>query len=502
MEENANLSRNFTLTSFQRAKERMIATNDSAYSSFYNMGRLKRIKDYSEEEIQNIINNGSLAEQQNLSRNYFYKDGFYKQIIIYYSTLLKYAGLLIPHTSYGKKITAPSIQKRYYGAIDYIEKMNLPILLTNFAQRALVDGSYYGIKIQTDRDGFAILDLPSGYACSNFKDSLGNDIVEFDVSYFNTIFDKDDRDAALSMYPKIVKQAYDKWRIGKRKSRWIMLPADIGICFPFFDGRPPFLSIIPTTIQYDKAVETEQERDLEEIRKIIVQKIPHLTDGRLLFEPDEAEEIHAGTVGMLRGNKNVSVLTTYADVDSIVSKTAADSNNNTIERMLQNIYSRAGVSSQIFASTGSSTLESSIQYDISLMMYLANKFSRFITNTINSIFSNGNINFKYTILPVGIQNESKYIDTAFKLASSGYSILVPAIAEGFSQKDIIGIKDLENDVLKLGEKLIPLTSSYTQSNSNTEKESEGGRPAKEQSEKSDKTIENETSLDNQTGGGE
>ena len=136
------------------------------------------------------------------------------------------------------------------------------------------------------------------------------------------------------------------------------------------------------------------------------------------------------------------------------------------------------------------------------MMYLANKFSRFITNTINSIFSNGNINFKYTILPVGIQNESKYIDTAFKLASSGYSILVPAIAEGFSQKDIIGIKDLENDVLKLGEKLIPLTSSYTQSNSNTEKESEGGRPAKEQSEKSDKTIENETSLDNQTGGGE
>lgn len=502
MEENANLSRNFTLTSFQRAKERMIATNDSAYSSFYNMGRLKRIKDYSEEEIQNIINNGSLAEQQNLSRNYFYKDGFYKQIIIYYSTLLKYAGLLIPHTSYGKKITAPSIQKRYYGAIDYIEKMNLPILLTNFAQRALVDGSYYGIKIQTDRDGFAILDLPSGYACSNFKDSLGNDIVEFDVSYFNTIFDKDDRDAALSMYPKIVKQAYDKWRIGKRKSRWIMLPADIGICFPFFDGRPPFLSIIPTTIQYDKAVETEQERDLEEIRKIIVQKIPHLTDGRLLFEPDEAEEIHAGTVGMLRGNKNVSVLTTYADVDSIVSKTAADSNNNTIERMLQNIYSRAGVSSQIFASTGSSTLESSIQYDISLMMYLANKFSRFITNTINSIFSNGNINFKYIILPVGIQNESKYIDTAFKLASSGYSILVPAIAEGFSQKDIMSIKDLENDVLKLGEKLIPLTSSYTQSNSNTEKESEGGRPTKEQSEKSDKTIENETSLDNQTGGGE
>ena len=59
----------------------------------------------------------------------------------------------------------------------------------------------------------------------------------------------------------------------------------------------------------------------EEIRKIIVQKIPHLSDGRLLFEPDEDLEIHTGTVGMLKGNKNVSVMTTYADVDAIASKT-------------------------------------------------------------------------------------------------------------------------------------------------------------------------------------
>jgi hypothetical protein len=81
------------------------------------------------------------------------------------------------------------------------------------------------------------------------------------------------------------------------------------------------LSVIPATIDYDEAVVTERERDLEEIRKIIVQKIPHLTDGRLLFEPDEALEIHNGTVGMLRGNKNLSVMTTYADVEAIASKT-------------------------------------------------------------------------------------------------------------------------------------------------------------------------------------
>ena len=43
-----------------------------------------------------------------------------------------------------------------------------------------------------------------------------------------------------------------------------------------------------------------------------------------MFEPDEAEEIHKGSVGMLKGNKNISVLTTYADTDMLSSKTSAE----------------------------------------------------------------------------------------------------------------------------------------------------------------------------------
>jgi len=48
---------------------------------------------------------------------------------------------------------------------------------------------------------------------------------------------------------------------------------------------------------------------------------------------------------MMKGNKNVSVLTTYADVDAIVSKTTNDNSSSTLEKMMQNIYSEAGVSS-------------------------------------------------------------------------------------------------------------------------------------------------------------
>ena len=486
------------ISSYSKAQQKMIATSDNTYGTLGTSRAryLERIRDYTPEKIERIITSGSLAEQQALSRNFFYKDGYYKQIIIHYATLLKYAGLLIPNPSLGKKLSTSHISKRYYNALDYVEKMNLPVFLTDCATRALIDGCYYGVIVQLDKQNFSVLDLPSGYCQTRYKDLNGDDLIEFDVSYFNSIVDLTAKEQALASYPKFIRDAYKKWQKQKSSNSWVIIPSDIGICFPFFDGRPLFLSVIPASLEYDDAIQTERDRDAEEIRKILVQKIPHLQDGRLLFEPDEAAEMHAGAVGMLKGNKNISVLTTYADVDAVISKTTGESTSETLEQIEKNIYAQAGVSGQIFSSTGSSTLDASIKNDIALMMYLANKFSRFITNSINRIYGNTNITFKYQILPVSIHNMDKFIDQSFKLSSSGYSYLLPAVALGLSQRDIVSLKELENDVLKLGEKLIPLSSSYTQSGDNAV-----GRPKLDDSEKAEKTIKNEESLDNQAGRG-
>ena len=486
------------ISSYSKAQQKMIATSDNTYGTLGTSRAryLERIRDYTPEKIERIITSGSLAEQQALSRNFFYKDGYYKQIIIHYATLLKYAGLLIPNPSLGKKLSISHISKRYYNALDYVEKMNLPVFLTDCATRALIDGCYYGVIVQLDKQNFSVLDLPSGYCQTRYKDLNGDDLIEFDVSYFNSIVDLTAKEQALASYPKFIRDAYKKWQKQKSSNSWVIIPSDIGICFPFFDGRPLFLSVIPASLEYDDAIQTEKDRDAEEIRKILVQKIPHLQDGRLLFEPDEAAEMHAGAVGMLKGNKNISVLTTYADVDAVVSKTTGESTSKTLEQIEKNIYAQAGVSGQIFSSTGSSTLDASIKNDIALMMYLANKFSRFITNSINRIYGNTNITFKYQILPVSIHNMDKFVDQSFKLSGSGYSYLLPVVALGLSQRDIVNLKELENDVLKLGEKLIPLSSSYTQSSDNPT-----GRPKLDDSEKAEKTIKNEESLDNQAGGG-
>ena len=204
--------------------------------------------------------------------------------------------------------------------------------------------------------------------------------------------------------------------------------------------------------------------------------------------------MHEGTVAMMGGNKNVSVLTTYADVDAIVSKTSSEASSNSIEKMLQNVFNKSGVSPQLFASTGSTTLKMSIRKDIAFMMTMANKYATFLTGILNKLFGNSNISFKYEILPVGEQNWDDYIKSAKELASLGYSWLVPSIAQGISQRDLSDIKQLENDVLKLPEALIPLQSAYNAI------AGEVGAPKKQEDEKAEQTIKNEKSLDNTAGG--
>lgn len=485
---------------FKKVQEDLVLKTEQLWREYYDSRRATtRLRDYTPEEIQQIINSGSLDAQQRLSRNYFDKNSLYKRIILYFATILKYYGILIPYPAFGKQLSTPHIQKRYFNALQYVDRLNLQELLTRMSIHALIDGAYYGAITTLDaKDGFAIIDLPTGYCCSRFKDLAGNEIVEFNVTYFDTITNDKIRKETLNSYPKEIVSWYKKYHAGKVTDSWVRLPAEVGVCFSFFDdGRPLFLNVIPATIEYEDAVDAEQEREAEEIRKIIVQKIPHLNDGQLLFEPEEALEMHTGAVGMLKGNKNVSVMTTYADVDAILSRTSSEPVNNTyIDKMYQNIYSNAGISSQIFSPKGAQILLISITNDMSLMMILANKYSRFISYILNKLFGNVNISFKYDILPVSHYNQKEFVETSLQLAQNGYSFLLPSAAMGVNQQALINLKTLENDVLDLGELLIPLSSSYTQSGNGN---GEVGRPKKNVQDKADKTIQNEDSIDNQGG---
>ena len=70
----------FNLSSFKKAQEEMIATNDAAYDNGWGaIGSRRRSKDYTLEEIERIINSDSIVEQQRLSRTFFYREAIIKE---------------------------------------------------------------------------------------------------------------------------------------------------------------------------------------------------------------------------------------------------------------------------------------------------------------------------------------------------------------------------------------------------------------------------------------
>lgn len=484
---------NFSLAEFQQSYSNMVSTSLGNLLENFRRDGLDRLKEYSIADVERIVNDGSLEEKRILSRTFFARDGFYKKIIMHYAYLYKYAGLLIPNPSFGSSVSDTLVKKKYKLATDYLETMKIPVFFSNCSVQALVNGAYYGVVSEITDKKFHVIDLPAKYCYSRYKDLNGKDIIEFDLTYFNSI-SENERKKVLKSFPKCFSKAYKAFREGGGTSRFF-IPTNISVYFSFLDGRPVFLDIIPATIYYDMAIANELDREAEEIKKIIVQKIPHLTStGELLFEPPEAEEIHKGTSGMMRHNKNVSVLTTYADVDVVSSNGRGETTANTIEKMANNIFYKTGTSDQIFNATSSSAVDTSITNDMAFMSHLINKYSNFITEIVNMVFSHKKVNFKYTILPITYHNAFKYADNALKLANAGFSFLLPAVAMDLSQQDIINIKELENNVLDLREILIPLQSAFTQSAEDSGAQS-AGREKKEQSEKAETTLAKEESLD-------
>ena len=226
------------LANFSKTYNNMIATNDGAYKNIFGSALYKRRyhRKYTLEEIEHIIDNGSLAERITLSRTFFQKGGFYQRILLHYATLLKYTGLLIPNPSFGHSLSESYIVKKYNSAVGFLDKAQLPELFTNMATVALRDGCYYGIIQTLNKDTVSLIDLPVYYCQTRFKDLSGNDLIEFDVTYFDTIIDKDKRKAALQVYPKQISDWYKKYKLGKVK-KWVFIPAELGVCLPFLDGK-------------------------------------------------------------------------------------------------------------------------------------------------------------------------------------------------------------------------------------------------------------------------
>ena len=492
---------------------------------------LPRFNGISKGMVLQALANNDYKELRRISNLFYSVSGMYQRVCDYFAYLYRYDWYVVPEV-YDDATKEEKILKDFSKVLNYLDNSYLKKMCGDIALEVIKNGCYYGYIVDSP-DGLVLQQLPVDYCRSRYYVGT-NPAIEFNMRFFDTIPNVAYRMKVLNLFPEEFAKGYMLYKKGKlvdtedssrpfgtsmTNSGWYLLDPNNTVKFNFKNSDVPiFVNSIPAMLDLDAAQDLDRRKQMQKLLKIIVQKLPMDKNGDLIFDVDEARDIHNNAVEMLKRAIGVDVLTTFTDVDSIdLSDKNTTASQDDLEKVERTVYNNLGISKNIFNTDGNLSLEKSILNDESTVRNLLLQFNMFMDRIIQQ--KNTNIrkyNFKIYFLETtqyNYQNLSKLYKEHTQL---GYSKMLPQIALGHSQSFILNTAHFENEVLHLSEIMIPpLMSSTlssedilgkkdsneipkTQNNSGTKKNSTesktAGRPEKADDQKSEKTIQNKESM--------
>lgn len=463
------------------------------------LGGRKRLR---REDVEKALEVNDVNYLSNLSRRFYNTSGIYSRLCRYMAYLFRYDWFLTPLMSDsvingGSEGQRKKIVKDWYLASAYLERCSLKELFGELALKVIRDGCYYGYVVNQN-DGMILQDLPIGYCRSRYALN-GKPAVEFNVRYFDDAFsDVAYRVRVLKMWPKEVQKAYLAYKNGTLPKDfsgdeigWFLLDPSKAVKFNLSGSDAPlFATVMPKIMDLNDAQDLDKKKMLQQILKIIIQKMPIDKNGDLIFDVSEAQQLHANAVAMLGDAVGVDVLTTFADVKvADMADNSAVSSVDQLDKVERTVYNEAGTGKNLFNAEGNLALEKSIANDEATMSSLIRQFESFANSLLSQFNRNPRrVTYEVQILPTTVYNYKDMAKSYKELATLGFSKLLPQVALGQSQSSVIMTAYFENDFMDLADVFEPLKSSNTMSGSDSG--STGGRPPLADDEKSDKTIQN------------
>ena len=481
----------------------------SVSDAILKLGDLRRINPQlaDKEQVLRAIHYGDLNRMREIS-DYFYKvSGIYQRLCRYMAYMYRYDWLVTPY--YTDAIKPEKLLDGFNKVLTYLDKFEAKKFFGDVALKVVKNGCYYGYLIA--RNGTVVVqELPPRYCRSRFMVN-GQPAVEFNMAYFNDMFSNaEQRARMLKVFPPEFEKGYRLFKQGKLKpdflgdeSGWYLL--EIGSVIKFnLNGEdfPPFIAVIPAIIDLDAAQDLDRRKMQQQLLKIIIQKMPIDKNGDLVFDVDEAQQLHNNAVQMLSKAIGIDVLTTFADVDvADMADNKTSTTTDDLEKVERTVYNEAGVSQMQFNTDGNIALEKSILNDEASMWNLIQQFETFL-NILLVPYNRSpkKVTYRAQILPTTIYNYKDLAKQYKEHTQLGYSKMLPQVALGQAQSAVLATAYFENDILDLVNVFIPPLMSSTMNaevlnrNQTGGSEKQAGRPEKADDEKSTKTIQNKESM--------
>lgn len=481
------------------------------------LGDLKKINKNlaSKENVLKAIMNCDYEQMREISNFFYNTSGIYSRLCRYLAYLYRYDWMITPYLNdmENEKVIDKALDG-FYEALTYLDNFGVKKFFGEVALKVIKNGCFYGYLIPTSKK-MNIQELPANYCRSRFTVN-GRPAVEFNMKFFDETFrEANQRMKMLNLFPKEFKKGYVLYKEGKLPpqfagdtSGWYLLETNNVIKFNINgEDFPAFVSVIPAIIDLDEAQNLDRKKMAQELLKIIIQKMPLDKNGDLVFDVDEAQQLHNNAVNMLGKAIGVDVLTTFADVEvADMDNNRAATSRDDLVRVERSVYNEAGVSQMQFNTDGNIALEKSILNDEASLFNLIIQFEEFLNKLVEKFDKNKKYNFRVQLLPTTIYNYKELSKLYKEHTQMGYSKMLPQIALGQAQSAILANAYFENDVLDLAHLFIPpMTSNQMNVDSLTtlkgndkggdSEKKEGGRPTKESQGETvtEKTIQNKES---------
>ena len=301
--------------------------------------------------------------------------------------------------------------------------------------------------------------MPSDYCkIAVIEDNVPN--VSFDFSYF------DSNSEYLDMYPVEFSTKYKLYQ-NSRNMRWQELDSPTSFAIKCNNdvltyAIPPFAGLLREIYDIEDYKQLKLTKTELENYAILVMKLGINKDGEWEMDLKKAEQFWRNLEAVLP--EEVGTILSPMAIEKISFEKSNTGDTDRVAEAEQNLYSAAGASSLLFnnAKAAASALLLSIKVD-QAMTYGIVKSIESVLNRLIRAQSYGK-NFKVTFLDCSPFNRKEVGDAYLKACQLGIPMVSYYCAsQGLGQEEMDCMNFLEDDVLGIKGRFIPLQSSSTQS---------------------------------------
>ena len=391
-----------------------------------------------------------------------------------------YARSVIPNYDMSKTNNPNKVLKSFQESVDELDKMRLqqefyPIIVTNFVQ----DVSY-NVWIEDD-DGVFVLPWPADYARITGKYMTGEFAYAIDCSYLRG------HQELIEYFPEVFEQLYRDYESTREK--WQPMPEEFSLCTKYRSedietALGPLMPMANSIINLLDLEDIQAVAAEQEIYKLIWYELETL-DGTDIpddwrVDVDLAVQYFNKMVDeAIPPNMSAAIVPGKLNEISFPDNAASDTTK--VAKATETVLNTAGGAELLNGATINNTYAfrmASIANSEYAISSLLPQIQSWVNHRLQLTLGDP---CKVKFFPVTVYTKEQYKEELLTSGSNGLPVkLAYNTLNGFSEKDTIALNFLEEQVLHLGETLVPWSTSYTQSD-----KEEVGRPETPDSELTD-----------------